>query len=949
MSRSLLAATVVLVCATCLLGDDDSPPPQVRRAPATAETELQKAVDEFKSLTRELGLRPDSPKKSGTNGGVKAAWHGRLFENFRNDFLDAVPHEVKQNGENASALRRNQFGFNVAGPVVIPHLYDGRRTTFFSLSYEGVRETIARTFLRTIPTMAERTGDWSSTVDAAGNPLAIYDPLSTHLNPNYDPTQPVSLTNLQYDREVFPGNRIPTTRIDPVVQKALAYYPEPNTAVGPFYRNNYFIHAPEGNIANGMIGKVDQTLHERHRLTMGISYSNGEQTAAPWFPNAASPGSPDRDFHNRRGTFSHVFTLSPRTVNTLSFDASSNGAVTGSKDQTDYPSLIGLSGSRGTAFPLFYFSEVYMSMGQWAPLSRNVLSSFVGTDSFSTRRGKHSLHATAQWSGNQMNTYQPTSPSGTFGFSPGLTSLPGIVNTGHEFASFLLGMPEYAAVSVVNSPSYFTYGGSNFSASDSYEAAQGLTFSLGLNVHTSRPRIEKYDRQSAVDLTAENPANGRPGALVFAGDTPYGRRLQPIRTKLEPSAGIAWNPGGAAKMVVRANFWRAYAGVPVYFGQWGTQGFNADATFISSNAQLQPALLLSNGLPAYTGPLPNLSAAAANDLTADLLEQNPNLQPLNQAAGLSVERELPGAVVLTLGAAYSGGKNQYVSENVANPDALPLDALKYRDLLNDEAFNRSLRPYPQYLGFSLGGLYPAGKYQRDAGYLRVEKRASQGLTLSASYEYSKSLDDYSGPVGAQDFYNSKNEWSLSTWNSPHRFSLSYNYELPLGANKAFLSFNDWRHYLVDGWSVSGVATVLSGTPLAIRPEFNNTGGVVTALNVNVVAGVDPRVANPSPELWFNPAAFAQPADFTIGNASRTSPVLRGPMSQNQDLSLTKRFALAADRAVEFSAVGLNFLNHANWNYPDTTIGPASAPDVNAGKIIGSRGGRVVQLGLRLSF
>jgi hypothetical protein len=276
-----------------------------------------------------------------------------------------------------------------------------------------------------------------------------------------------------------------------------------------------------------------------------------------------------------------------------------------------------------------------------------------------------------------------------------------------------------------------------------------------------------------------------------------------------------------------------------------------------------------------------------------------------------------------------------------------LTALAYRDRLNDESFRRSLQPYPQYLGLDLGSLYPAGKYQRDSGWLRLEKRASHGLTLSASYEYSKMLDDYSGP-GTQDYYNRAADWSLTTWNYPHRISLSYNYELPLGSNKPLLAFSDWRRYVVDGWSVSGEATLLSGLPLVLRPQFNNTGGVISALRVDVVPGVDPRVADPSPDRWFNPAAFDQPADFTAGTASRTSS-LRGPRSQKQDLSLNKRFTLAPDRAVEFSAVGLNFLNHANWTEPDTTIGPASAPNVNAGKIIGSRGGRVIQIGLRYSF
>ncbi|MCL6507565.1 MAG: hypothetical protein K6T59_11105, partial [Bryobacteraceae bacterium] len=104
-----------------------------------------------------------------------------------------------------------------------------------------------------------------------------------------------------------------------------------------------------------------------------------------------------------------------------------------------------------------------------------------------------------------------------------------------------------------------------------------------------------------------------------------------------------------------------------------------------------------------------------------------------------------------------------------------------------------------------------------------------------------------------------------------------------------------------------------------------------------------------PERWFNPAAFDQPPDFTLGNGPRTHPVLRTPLLQNHDLALNKRFALSPERTLEISAVGLNFLNHANWNDPDEVIGPSWAPNVNAGKIIGSRGGRVIQLGLRFSF
>jgi hypothetical protein len=221
--------------------------------------------------------------------------------------------------------------------------------------------------------------------------------------------------------------------------------------------------------------------------------------------------------------------------------------------------------------------------------------------------------------------------------------------------------------------------------------------------------------------------------------------------------------------------------------------------------------------------------------------------------------------------------------------------------------------------------------------------------MNATYEWSKQMDDYSGPYGIQDFYRRQNEWSLTSSNQPHRLSLNFAYELPIGSKKPLLTFSDWRRHFVDGWSVSGITSLSSGEPLALRPMFNNTGGLVDALRVNLVDGVRAGVSNPGPALWFNPAAFDQPADFTLGNGPRTHPQLLNPGGQNHDLSVTKRFAVTTERVVELTATGFNFTNTGNWADPDNLIGPASAPNVNAGKIIGSRGGRVIQVGMRLSF
>lgn len=910
-----------------------------------ARSEIEKAIEEFRTQSRLLGLRGEGAGPRRSPG--RPRFHGRLFENLRNDALDAVPHEVRQRGGTKSMLRRNQFGFNLAGPLILPRLYDGGRRTFFSVSYEGMRERIARSYLRTIPTMPERAGDWSETVDQAGNPLPIYDPASTRPNPDFDRSRPVSLDNLEYLRDPFPGNRIPATRLDPVAQRALGFYPAPNASVGPFFRNNYFIHSPETNTADGVIFRLDHSVTPSHRLTTNTTISNGFQGPAPWFPTAANPASPERDFQNRRGSLEHVFTISPRSINSLSFEASSNASTGGAASRRNFAGQLGLRGVAGEGFPNFRFPP-YLSMGRAYPISRTARNQYEWTESFSTKQGRHGWRLVARYSRSQVNTYYPQYPAGTFRFSEGLTSLPGIVNTGHAFASFLLGLAEYAELSEVRSPSYFRGSSATAMVRHTWEFSDRFTFHWGLNLDVQTPRVEKYDRQSTVDLDAINPANGRKGALIFAARDGNGRAFQPVRVKVEPSASLSWNPLGTPKTVLRAGFARSYSGVPIYAVQWGTQGFNGTPTYISPNVQLEPAVRLADGVPPPSRPLPDLRPDAANDTVADLVDRS-RRQPVYQSASLSLEHEAPWAVVVTVGAAYSGGRDLLVGNWAANPNAIHPDALRFRDQLNDEQFNRSLRPYPQYKGFDVYSSWPIGRYHRDAGFLRVEKRASHGLTLSFYYEFSKQLDDYSGPYGRQDHFNRRNEWSLTAYNRPHTFSFSCVYELPFGPGKALFSSPGWRRHFVDGWSVSAMSTYASGEPIALRPQFNNTGGVVSALNVDVAPGVSPRVAQPGPELWFNPLAFAHPPDFSLGNASRTHPFLRNPSNQNHDLSLTKRFAVGRDRTLEFTAMGLNFLNHANWEDPDNVIGPASAPNVNAGKIIGSRGGRIIQLGLRYSF
>ncbi len=894
-------------------------------------TPLRRAADEFKLLTRELGMRPGGPPAAHAHRG-KMLWHGRIYENFRNDFLDAIPHEVKQNGGNKSPLRRNQFGFNVAGPVLIPHLIENPQSTFFMLSYEGVRERISRASLHTIPTLLERQGDFSQTVDQAGLPLPIFDPATTAPNPAYNSNAPVSTRNLQYQRSPFPGNVIPTARLNPTAVAALSLYPLPNTDIGPFAANNYFVNAPETDDADGIIARLDHAFGDRHRLTSATHLSSGFLGAAKYFPNLATPTPPDQNFSTWQEELDYVFTASANTVNSASFSVTSNQVRAG-----DTP---------GPPFPRYQLGD-YLSMGTAYPNSRSARNTFEVRDGVSTRRGKHSLRLTFRAERFQVNSFNPTYPSGDFQFDAGLTGLPGIIDTGDPFASFLLGLPAYAERSIVTSPSYFRDSYESLGVGDKYEVSKNLTLSASLLLSRRTPRAEKYNRQSTVDPAVIDPSNGLRGALVFAGRDGIPRGLRPGNVDLDGSLGIAWNPLGNAKTVLRASYGRSHGRIPIYSGQWGTQGFNARQTFVSPNTQLSPALDLSAGIPPLATPLPDLSPSAADNTVADFMDLS-GREPVYQSASFSLEREMPFSMVVTLGTNYSAGRDLLVGDSAANPNAIDPGFLSHGEALYDEAFRITLQPYPQYKGFELYGLYPAGRYQRDSGFLRVEKRASFGLSFIATYEFSKQLDDYSGPYGNQELLNLLDNWSLTAYNTPQYLQLSYIYELPFRAREPQFNFADWPQVLAGGWSISGTAYWNDGTPLALRPEFNHTGDVLPTLYVDGVPGVSPRVPDPGPSGWFNPAAFDQPPDFTPGNGPRTLNLL-GPGYNSMDISVDKRLPVGGDRAFEFTATAFDFLNHANWNYPDPVIGPASAPNVDAGRIIGSRGGRVVQVGLKFSF
>ncbi len=910
--------------------------------------EIGEAIRVFQRETERLGARVGNGRGN-TLVRPGQLWHGRVYEFLRNDSLDAVPHQVVQRGGDRNVLRRNQFGFSVSGPVYIPKVYNGKRSTFFTFSYEATRERVGRSKLATLPTALQRSGDFSDLVDKAGQPVSVYDPTTTQLNSVYDRSQLVSRDNLEYVRTTFPNNVIPPTRSDPVAQAALPHYPLPNVNVGPFLENNYWGNSPEVNMPDGFILRVDQNVSQRHKLNLDVAYSKGFNGTADLYPTIGNPGRPDRLFSNRRAELSDSFSISPRSVYTASFSVNSSGVRTpglGNED-LDIPQELGLQGVSGGVFPTVRFNG-YFGLGvPPGAYLRNFWTTYGTEHSLALRRGKHAGTLSSSLRFYQLNTFEPDSPSGSLRFNDDLTGLPGVINTGNSFASFLLGRSYRAEATDLLQPSYLRRKFWRGQVQDEYELTPNLTATLSVRLEVSTPRVEKFDRQSTIDVDSINPENGRPGALVFAGRDGAGRAFQPSQARLEPQVGFSWSPSRKRDTVVRMSVAQRYGSIPLRPGPFATQGFSARRTFFSTNEQLQPAVVLGQGLAPLGTPLPHLSPTAANDTDADYVANTDRL-PRYRYLTLDFERRIPLGIMFRLEARVRRSDNLLVNGNVAGINAVPLDALAFRDQLNDESFRRSLRPYPQFQTINTARLYPLGRYQSQSGSIEIEKQASQGLAFDFSYRLRRQYDDYSGP-GVQDYFDRDSEWALTPWVRPHRMSLSYSYEIPFGQGKAFLSSRGLLSGILGNWSVRGFTRWGSGDPIALRPEFNNTGGVVPYLRAQAVPGADAHVNDPGPELWFNPAAFVNPGDFSIGNVPRAHPSLRNPGFHNHDLSVSKRLPLTSERSLDILFEGFNFLNHANWNDPDAYIGPAEVPNVNAGKIIGSRGGRVVQLGLQFNF
>jgi Carboxypeptidase regulatory-like domain/TonB dependent receptor/TonB-dependent Receptor Plug Domain len=904
--------------------------------------------------------------KSGTN-----TLHGSLFEFVRNSKMDANNWFANASGARLATFQRNEFGASSGGPLVIPKVYDGRNKTFWFMVYEGRRQRAASTRFFTLPTDEQMAGDFSKTLTAAGQLRNIYDPFST----TPDPARPG-----QFLRTVFPGNRIPANRIDPVAANVLKFYgPKPNLPGQPNTgQNNFFFQGKAPTDVNRATSKVDHNFNENQRIFFRYSIFQNENSQPELWKG---PGCPDGGCYSNYERMQNValdysWTINPTTLLSLRYGFARSILDRGSWHLGFRPSSLGLpanieTGADLLAFPEFSVEEMTMPglLHHWNFRSANQSHTIVGT--LSKVLGSHSLKAGTELRKNLINHMQaPWSLN--FTFNRGMTQGPDprVVSAtgGFGFASFLLGAGAggsevHGIRPALESKSY------GFYLQDDWKVNRKLTLNLGLRWDFETGLTERYDRYAVFDPLVQNPLSQRTGmnlmgGWTFANKGERGRTLRGIEwNKIAPRIGLAYQmrPG----TVIRAGGGIFYTMATYGANNYGTAPFRATTPWVPTIDGVTPTDLLRNPFP--NGVLQ--PEGSANGLLAALGQGVGSpvpwtmTTPYNSQWNFSISQDLGNSMVLDL--AYAGNKGtklplgwqmDQLPNSLIRPDAglldvvqnpffgiIPVGVLANRTVQRGEL----LTPFPHLPGVSYAGT-SWGNSNFHSLQMTLKKRFSQGGTVVVAYTWSKLLadggDNAWDSAGFRDFNCRACDKSVSPYHYPHRVVTTATYELPFGKGKKYgANWGGFTNAILGQWQVNGIMTLSSGQPLQMLTTGNTSFSFGGGQRPDST-GRDARLDNPTLDRWFDTGAFRLPAQYTFGNVGRMHPNLRSDFVEMLDLSVFKRFNVVSERvALEFRAESFNALNHPVFGAPNTTVGNAQF-----GRVTGTANApRQTQLALKL--
>lgn len=938
-------------------------------------------VEEFKLQTASFDASVGFTDGATINMAVKSGTrnlHGTGYYFKIPPSMEANQWFANRNGNAPVDYQYNRWGGSLTGPVVLPGIYRGREKTFFSWGYEGHHDGPPWGNTYTVPTPAEKQGDFSALL-AVDPTYQIYDPATARLN-----------ADGRVERTGFTNNVIPAARLSSFSTALLKYWPDPLSAGGSDGANNY----PRPTMLDvnhyySHTARIDHNFSDRDRIYGRLALSkNIEMDFMDGYGNGVQGGNLIRK--NRGLSLDEVHIFSPSLVLDVRYGYTRFQETLLPASAGFDPTKVGYSQAlvsqldpQGYAFPCFSISGT-SGLGCWnGNTGATDVHTFSG--SFNWMRGSHNLKM-----GTEARVYRKTGASygqatpglgfgGDYTAGP-LDNSPG-APLGQGFAQFLLGVPTSAWIDrnpsfAEQSTTYALY------LQDDWKVTSKLSLNLGLRWEGDGPMTERYNRTvSGFDFStaspiaaqvqaayAQNPLPDLPasqfalkGGLLFAGVGGQPRRLfDTPMTNFMPRIGFAWNL--APRTVLRGGYGMFFGYLGIQAGDVNQYGFSQTTSVPGSpdNGLTFNISDLSNpftaGIKSPDGASAGLSTYIGRDIS--FFNQSPK-SPYSQRWQLSVQHELPGRVLLDVGYIGNRGTHIQISRNInalpnqylstsATRDQATIDRLTehfaspFGDLLAGTNLDGTtlpraqfLVPYPQF-----GNVYENifdGATWYNALQMKAERRFAHGYTLQASYTWSKMMD----ATSYQNAGDASPTRVISAQDFPHRLSLSGIYEFPFGKGKHWLSSaNGLTDRIVGGWQFNAVYTYQSGQALGF-------GNAIFNGNLH---DIPLSSSERSVDRWFNTDAgfvtdSSQQLAYNLVKFSTRFSGIRGDGINQWNMSMMKNIKVTEQTQFQFRCEAINALNHAQFTNPDTN--PTSS---TFGMIFSEKSSaRTFQMGLKFLF
>lgn len=907
--------------------------------------------------------------RGGTN-----ALHGSLYEFNQIKNFAATPFFTNKAGGTKSSLIYNQWGMTAGGPVWIPKVIHGKDKLFWFFGYEGIHDALPEAQNVSVPTAAERQGDFSALL-ALGPQYQIYDPLTGVQNGS------------RVQRAGFPNNIISKDRLNSISQYLLQYIPLPNQAGTKEGLQNYYTPATRRDVFDGELGRLDYNVSDSHKFFYSFRHNYRVENRGNLYNNIATGNFLNRI--NWGSTFDDVYTLSPTTVvnarlNWTRFtEANDKPSIGFDLAKAGFPAYM-TAASQRFVMPAIGFNQ-FTSFGDNAG-DRTPYDIFQLFVSVTKVKGHHTLKFGTDVRESRESSASYGNSSGAFSFATDYTRGP-LDNSpsapaGQDMASFVLGYPTGGNFQI---QSFRTQQAKYYAVflQDDFRPRPNLTFNLGLRLEGDLGTTERFNRsvngfdpnaQNAVAAAAaaayaKNPVPGNvapsafkaTGGLLFEGQN--GNSVyNPKWGYFSPRFGFAWTPAGVGhNTVIRGGF-------GVFVASIGTQGVNApgfsqttNVLSSSSTANLRPAVTLSNPFPNGIQMPVGASLGVNTFLGQGITFYNPNpLNPYSVRWNLDIQRQLGGGMVFEIG--YTGNhavhlpidydmnavpaqyystspfRDQAVidrnSTNVANPFAglIPGQSLNSSTV----GFTQLTRPFPEFTGVTMSASNAASSYFH-ALQTRFEKRFSSGLQFLSNFQWGRSIahDNYLNP-GFGPL-----EKRPADIDRPFRFVTSATYDLPFGKGKPFLGSPSGiggavLDRVIGGWNVNFIYSYESGGPAGNWPDVIYLGGPLNWTPNN-------------PDRAFNVDAFNRVSAQQYGNHLRTFPTrfgnLRLPATNNVDASIIKNTRIHENWNLQYRCEFFNAFNHPVMNGPN--LSPTSSAFGTITSVYNQE--RHIQMALRLAF